>query len=259
MNLWSMSAAGSDLRQHTSHSGIDAQSPSLSNGRVAYQLGADIRLFDINSNQDRAVPVRLVSDFDQLRERWVRNPMDWVATVHLSPTGDRVVLTARGQVFVAPVQQGRMVEATRDKKVRYREGRFFPDGKHLLALATRVAKSSSGACPPTASARARSSPTTRRCCAGTGCPRRTAAHIAHFDKDQQLWIYDVAAKSQKQIAKSDEGGFIDVRWSPDGKWLAYTSPDTNQMMRLHLYNVDSARSTPVTTRSLRQLLTRVQP
>ena len=60
--------------------------------------------------------------------------MEWVASAHLSPTGDRVVLTARGQVFVAPALQGRIVEATRDKKIRYREGRFFPDGKTLLAL-----------------------------------------------------------------------------------------------------------------------------
>ena len=37
--------------------------------------------------------------------------MEWVASAHLSPTGDRVVLNARGQLFVAPAQQGRIVEA----------------------------------------------------------------------------------------------------------------------------------------------------
>ena len=37
--------------------------------------------------------------------------MEWVASAHLSPTGDRVVLNARGQLFVAPAQQGRVVEA----------------------------------------------------------------------------------------------------------------------------------------------------
>ena len=134
MNAWSMAERGGDLRQHTKHSGLDASNASLSEGRIAYQLGADIRVYDIDRNQDHAVPITLVSDFDQLRERWVRTPMEWVTQVHLSPTGDRIVLTARGQLFVAPAQQGRIVEATRDKKVRYREGRFFPDGKSLLAL-----------------------------------------------------------------------------------------------------------------------------
>src|SRR4030095_13919048 len=85
-------------------------------------------------NTDRVVPIRLVSDFDQVRERWVTTPFDWVTAAHLSPTGDRVVLPARGQVFVVPAEQGRLVDATRNPKVRYRNGRFMPDGKSLLGL-----------------------------------------------------------------------------------------------------------------------------
>ena len=50
-----------------------------------------------------------------------------------------------------------------------------------------------------------------------GIPSPDGSRIAHYDKDQQLWIYEVGSKVQKQIAKSDEGGFRDVRWSPDGK------------------------------------------
>jgi tricorn protease len=247
MNLWSMTERGTELRQHTKHNGIDAQSPSLSNGRITYQLGADIRLFDIAANQDRAVPIRLVSDFDQLRERWVRNPLEWVASVHLAPTGDRIVLTARGQVFVAPVQQGRMVEATRDKKVRFREGRFFPDGKNLLALSDASGEVEFWRIPANGVGDGTQLTQDAKVLRWDGLPSPDGARIAHFDKDQQLWVYEVAARTQKQIARSDEGGFIDVRWSPDGKWLAYTSPDTNQMVRLHLYSVDSGRSTAVTT------------
>jgi tricorn protease len=121
MNIWSIDQRGGDPRQHTHHSGLDASSPSLSDGRIAYQVGADIHVFDVASSQDRVVPIKLVSDFDQLREKWIRTPMEWVTSAHVSPTGDRIVLTARGQVFVIPAQQGRIVEATRDKKVRYRE------------------------------------------------------------------------------------------------------------------------------------------
>jgi tricorn protease len=247
MNLWSMTELGADLRQHTKNDGLDAQSPSLSNGRVAYQLGADIRVFDITSGQDRAVPISLVSDFDQLRERWVRTPMDWVASVHLSPTGDRIVLTARGQVFVAPVQQGRIVEATRDKKVRYREGRFFPDGKHLLALADASGEVELWRVPANGIGASTQLTSDAKVLRWDGLPSPDGSRIAHFDKDQQLWIYDVGSKQQKQIAESDEGGFADVTWSPDGKWLAYATPDTNQMARLHLYSVESAKSTPVTS------------
>ena len=247
MNVWSMTTAGAEPRQHTRHDGLDAQSPSLSNGRIAYQLGADIRVFDIASGQDRAVPIRLISDFDHLRERWIKTPMEWVASAHLSPTGDRVVLNARGQLFVAPAQQGRVVEATRDTKVRYRVGRFFPDGKNLLTLGDASGEVEFWQVPANGIGDAAQMTTDGKVLRWDGIPSPDGSKIAHYDKDQQLWIYDVASKRQTQVARSDEGGFDDVRWSPDGRWLAYAAPASNQMTRIHLYDVANARSTPVTT------------
>jgi tricorn protease len=63
---------GRDLKQHTKHREIDVQLPSLSKGRICCQLGADIRPLDIAGGSDKAVPITRVSDFDQLRERWVK-------------------------------------------------------------------------------------------------------------------------------------------------------------------------------------------
>jgi tricorn protease len=247
MNIWSMAERGGDLKPHTRHAGFDASNGSLSEGRIAYQLGGDVRLYDIASGQDRAVPITLVSDFDQLRERWIKTPMEWVASAHISPTGDRVVLTARGQVFVAPAQQGRIVEATRDKKIRYREGRFFPDGKSLLTLADQSGEVEFWTIPANGVGESAQLTNDAKVLRWDGIPSSDGKRIAHFDKDQQLWVYDIDSKQNKKIAECGEGDFADVTWSPDGKWLAYTAPDQNQMTRLYLYGVDSGRITPVTT------------
>jgi tricorn protease len=247
MNLWSMAEGGGDLRQHTNHTGLDASSPSLSDGRIAYQLGADLRVYEIASGTDRALPITLVSDFDQLRERWVKTPLEWVTAMHLSPTGDRVVFTARGQIFVVPAQQGRIVEATRDKKARYREGRFFPDGKSVLGLSDASGEVEFWKVPANGvgdNAQLTSDGTVLR---WNGIPSPDGSKIAHFDKNQQLWVYDIASKQQKKVAGSDEGEFDDVTWSPDGRFVAYTAPDKNQMTRLYLYDVGSERITAVSS------------
>jgi tricorn protease len=140
INIGSMDRDGRNPRQHTKHAGgFDVQSPSLANGRIVYQLGADLRVYDIAADRDAAVPVRLVSDFDQMRDRFVRTPADWISTAHVSPNGDRVVFTARGQLFVVPAQQGRIVDATRDGKTRFREGRFFADDTAPLTLSDKSA------------------------------------------------------------------------------------------------------------------------
>ena len=247
MNIWSMDREGHDVRQHTHQATYDVQSPSLSEGRIAFQVGADLHVYDITADRDTTVPITLVSDFDQVRERWVKDPTDWVTAAHLSPTGDRVALTARGQVFVLPADQGRIVEVTRNKSVRFREGRWFADGKSLLTLSDESGEVEFWKVPANgigAATRLTSDATVLR---WDGIPSPDGTHIAHFDKDQQLWVYDIEHKRNVKIASCADGDFGDVRWSPDSKWLAYTAPEPNQLSRLWLYGVDSSTTTPVTT------------
>lgn len=44
--------------------------------------------------------------------------------------------------------------------------------------------------------------------------------IVFFMRDKGLWLYDITSKSSRQI--SDLQG-SDLRWSPDGKWIAFQS------------------------------------
>ena len=95
MNIWSMNPDGKDLRQHTKHRGWDIQSPSQNDGRIVYQYGADLWLLDLRSGKTAVIPITLVSDFDNLRERWVRRPIEYLTTASLSHDGAAVVFTAR--------------------------------------------------------------------------------------------------------------------------------------------------------------------
>jgi len=91
---------------------------------------------DIAAKQDSAIPIELPSDFDSLREEWVKNPIDYLSSVHLAPDGNSIVLTARGRVFVAPAKQGRFVDVSERAPGRFREVRMMPDGKSVVMLST---------------------------------------------------------------------------------------------------------------------------
>lgn len=134
MNLWSMKPDGGDVRQHTKHTDYEVQDPSLEKGRIVYQQGADLWLLDVSNDTTARLAITLDSDFDQMRERWVEKPLEYMTSAHVSADGSRVVMTARGRVFVAPHRQGRLVEVTRTQGVRYRDARFMPDGESLVAL-----------------------------------------------------------------------------------------------------------------------------
>lgn len=133
VNIWSCKGDGSDLKQHTKHKDFDVKSPSLDGGRIAYQRGADLWLHDIASGQDSLIDIHLVSDLEQEREQWIKKPLDYLTSWHVSPSGDRVALTSRGEVFVAPTDTGRFVELPRKEGGGYRGAQFRARWKEPFA------------------------------------------------------------------------------------------------------------------------------
>ena len=247
MNLWSMDENGKDLRQHTSHRGWDVTSPDLSDGRIVYQLGADLRLYDIAAGQDAPVPVRLVSDFDQLRESWVKKPMDFLTAARLSPKGDRIVVTARGQVFVIPARPGRIVEVTRRPGVRYREARFLPDGKSVFALSDETGEVEFWKFPANGVGQPEPLTTGGKVLRWEGEASPDGRWIAHHDKDLQLWLFDLKSRKQKLVATATDGDFQDLAWSPDSRWLAWSVSGPNSFNRIYLYRVETGATVPLTS------------
>ena len=251
MNLWSMDENGKNLKQHTKHQGFDLKTPSLSQGRIVYQMGADLRLYEIASGTDRAISITLESDFDHLREHWIKNPSDYVTSVHLSPDGAGVALASRGRVFVAPLK-GRFVDVSAHKPGRYREASFTPDGKNLLLLSTesgevefwKVAANGTGA-----EERLTNDGSILR---WEGVPSPDGKWIAHQDKDNQLWLLNTATKANKRIrtmqAYFNSGPqYESVRWSPDSRWFVFAQESANTLSQIYLYNVETGVFTAITT------------
>ncbi len=157
-----------------------------------------------------------------MRETWVKKPMDFLTASQLSPTGDRVVLTARGQVFVAPVKEGRIVEVTRKPGVRYREARFLPDGKSVFALSDETGEVEFWKFPANGVGKPEQLTSDGKVLRWEGDASPDGRWIAHHDKNQQLWLLDLKTRKQQRLATSTStyGGFQDLAWSPDSRWLA---------------------------------------
>ena len=246
MNLWSMDEQGGDLRQHTRHAGWDVKRPALDAGRLVYQVGADLWLYDITRNVERMIPIALASDFDQLRERWAKKPMESLTSVHLHPKGDSVVLTARGRVFVAPAGPGRLVTASRKQGVRYRDVRFMPDGKSLLALSDVTGELEFATLPGNGVGEEKALTSDGRVLRFDGIPSPDGKWITYTDNNNGVWLFNVGTKVQTMIAPNREGG-ADFAWSPDSRWIAWSQSAGNSFAQILLYNVESRATAAVTT------------
>lgn len=234
MNLWSMNPDGDDLRQHTFHSGWDVRTPSLQNGRIVYACGADLWLFDIARDRTSLIPIALASDFDQLRERWVTNPMEYVTSVHLHPKGESVVLTARGRVFVAPVGRERLVKASVKQGVRYRDAVFLPDGRTLAALSDETGELEWVALPATGVGEERRLTDDGTILRFQGHPSPDGRYLAYRDNHRDLWILELATRRQIRVTQ-DQEGVGSMAWSPDSRWLAYEKTALNSFVQIQLF------------------------
>ncbi len=246
MNLWSMDSGGKDLRQHTFHKGFDVSSPSLDGGRIVYQLVADLRLYDTASGNDGKIDITLPSDFDQMREKWVAKPADYLTSAHLSPSGDRIALVSRGRVFIAPAGDGRWIKVGPQDGVRSRAARFLGEGKNLIVLSDETGEWEFHRFP--ADGLGKEEPLTAG--AGVirfdGLPSPDGKWIAFADKDFKLWLFGIDRKNLSRVAESPNGMFEDLAWSPDSRWLAFVQGADNQFQQIMLLEVATGRITALT-------------
>jgi tricorn protease len=247
MNIFSIDRDGHDVKQHTHHRGLDVQYASLSEGRIVYQCGADLWLLDLNSGNDAVVPITLVSDFDQLRDHWVKKPMEYLTGAHIAPDGSAAVFTARGEVFTLTTLNGRIVKVAGNSAIRYREARYMPDGKSIVALSTETGETEFWKYPANGEGKPEQWTKDDKVLRWDGEVSPDGHWLAHRDKDQQLWLYDIKTKQDKRIAQSMVADFDDLTWSPDSQWLAFVETATNTFTQIKVLNVNSGAIQPITS------------
>jgi len=247
MNVYSMDPAGHGVKQESHQRTFDVQSASLDNGRIVYACGSDLWTLDLATGHEELIPVTLLSDFDQMREHWVKKPLDYLTAVHIAPEGSSAVFTARGEVFTLPAKTGRIVKVAGDSAVRYREARFLPDGKSIVALSTASGETEFWKFAANGETAPEQWTHDAKVLRWEGVPSPDGRWLAHHDKDQQLWLYDVKSKTDKRIAQSMTGDYSDLSWSGDSRWLAYAEAANNMFAQIKILNIESGDVQTITS------------
>ena len=246
MNIWSMNEKGEDLKQHTTHKDFDVRSASISNGNIVYQMGADLWKYNLSTNQSEKINIKLVTDLDQMREKWDDNPSKYITSVHADPDGKNIVITARGRVFVAPVKSGRFVSFTDKTAVRFRDAVFSHDGSKVYTLSDESGEFEFVSMPSNGQGAQKAITNNGKILRFGGKPSSDGKWIAYSDLDNDMYLLNIASGVSKKISSNQEGigGFS---WSPDNKWLAFEQSASNTMIQIKIYNVDTNASFDLTT------------
>lgn len=246
MNIWSMRSNGKRLTQHTYHSGWDVRDAALHEGRIVYQVGADLWLYDIQTERSNVISITLATDVDQWRDKWIKKPVEFLTSMNINSTGDRVVVTARGRLFVLAAKQGRLVRVSNVAGVRYRDGVFMPDGETIMALSDETGEFEFVRLPATGVGEQKVITNDGKILRFRPYPSADGKWIAYSDQNRDLWLLNLQSGSQRVISLNREG-VGDIAWSPDSQWLAFQQTATNSFSQILLFNADNETVSTLTS------------
>jgi tricorn protease-like protein/C-terminal processing protease CtpA/Prc len=286
LNVWSFDTATGRREQVTRFTEDDVRWASMgpgdgrSGGEIIFQLGATLRVLDVGTGQVREVRVTIPGDRPTIRERVV-DASRWISAAAISPTGRRVVVSGRGDLWSLPAREGVARNLTRTDGVFERSPRWSPDGRWIAYFSDETgeyelwvrpsdargddrpdAGPAEGAPRPDAGDEgAAGAPAAT---AAMGAPRRLtdlgpgfranigwspdSTKIVFTDQGGRLYLTDVASGQTRQLDKDPWMATPQYHWSHDSSHLAYTRTDeASRNTVVWLYDLDADRRIQVTS------------
>jgi tricorn protease len=246
-NLWSIRPDGSDRRRHTDFDNWDARWPAMSpDGRIVFTLAADLHVFDAQTGAVRKVEVELPSDRVRTRVRYpgADRTLTWF---DVSPEGDRLAVTTRGEIFSVPVKDGVTLPITRGTGARESWGRFDAEGRRIVYVSDAPREEEIRV----ADAWGRGEPKVVRPAGPSGWHfppsfSPDGKWIAYADQTQTLYVLPSEGGTPRVVDRSSQREIREYAWSPDGRWLAYVKVLATDYGSVFLYDTRDGQVHPVT-------------
>ncbi len=240
-NLWSMRGDGRDPQQHSRHTEFDVRSASLGSGQIVYQNGADLRRFDIASGDDRVINIDLVSDFEQRRQRWLRDASKYLTDIRVADDGTQAILTARGKIVLAATGTRRRVEIAVPDQHRARAAVLSKDGKQVYAISDIDGRNEIWRFAADGSKDSKQLTRDGTAHRWRLYPSPDGKWLAHDDKRGQLWLLNLASGDNRLVDQGPKVGddaYVNVTWSTDSHYLAIArAQGERQIIQLHIYDL----------------------
>ena len=245
LNLWRYDLDTEQFSQVTSHEDFDVLWPSRGQGGIVYQSGGWIWHYDPEAGSTRKLSITVPGDRPYALPYW-KQVGDDVESYDLSPSGNRAVFGARGEVFTVPAEHGNTRNLSETPGERERSVAWSPDGRWLAYLSDAT-----GAYELYV-----------RAADGSGEPRQltsggeswiygmewspSSEWIAWSDQRNRLRAVEVSTGAIREVDRTTGGRLFDYDWAPDSRWLTYSKTSANTMSAVWLYSFESDRATKVT-------------
>jgi tricorn protease len=247
-NIFRYDSATGDLERISNETDWDIRAAGGHGSTLVYEAGGRLKRIDLASGAVDEIVVDIAPDLPQLRPQW-KNAAGAIQGADISRTGKRAVVTARGEVFTVPVEDGSTRNLSQTGSLREYGGSWSPDGQQIawisesgegtakeqvLVVSDQAGKDEVRKYPL--------GPWFYQVLAWTpGDTKR----VVYSDNHLGLHVMDLASGRSTRIANSARRAGFNVSVSPDGRWLAYTLAKPNYHSDLVLYDFQEQRNVNV--------------
>lgn len=250
-NIWRYDTKSGKHEQLTKFADYDVKWPSMGPGasgagEIVFQHGADLMLLDLKTAQSKSVVITIPGDRPKLRPQRT-NSAAMIRSADVSPTGKRVAVEARGDIFSVPAREGATQNLTHSSGVHERTPQWSPDGKWLAYVSDESGeyevyiRPGDGVAAP--KALTKGSKTFYYGLAWSPDSKR----LAIIDKSANLKLCTVETGETKLIDTDPFDSPQDISWSHDSDWLAFTRVGENNLPAIWLYQISKDAKTQVTS------------
>ena len=246
LNLYRIDPDSGETAALTDHSEWDVRWPGDDGeARIVYTLGGALHVLDVTDGQDRRLSIRVPDDGVNRRTR-TESVADQVGDAVLSPTGERVLFYARGDLFNAPVEDGVTRALTRSSDAHDREPAWAPDGETIAWVSDAGGEEAVwiGAADGRDEPRRLDGPDRVRLYAPNFSPN--GEQIAYSDHLGRIWVQPVSGGSAVEAGRDPAWRNRDYEWSPSGRYLAFSLTQPNQLRAVYIHDVETGRTRRVT-------------
>lgn len=243
LNLYKYNTNNKRITQLTKFDDADIRWPSTDGKTIVFERNLRLHTFDIKSGEIKTLDSRVTGDNLAMRPRYV-NLSQSVSNFALSPSGKRIIVEARGDIFSVPATNGDTRNLTDSAGVREQSPEWSPDGQWVYYLTDRsgewqiVRQNQMGGPEEVIK-----TPSNVRVRGFSLSPNGDSLYFNGID----FTLYHLDIKTgQSKLVLRDMGGMPAADWSPDGKWLTYSKSLPNLMTSICLYDLEAGKEHQVT-------------
>jgi len=244
-NLFSFDPANQNIAQHTQYSDFPILAASHGDGTIVFEQAGTIHTYDVTIGAVADLKIGVAADLQELRARYVKGA-DYIRSADISPSGSRAVFEFRGEIITVPAKKGDPRNLTLTPGTNEREAVWSPDGKSIAYLSDASGEYELHVAPQDGKGEVKNFALDGTGFYGGLSWSPDSEKIAFEDNGRNLYTIElstgeITSVDAEPIYNPGAFGSIGPVWSPDSKWIAYTTNNTSNMEQVYLYSLEKKK------------------